>query len=578
MGKTFEAIIPKRVIRENAFQETVIPEKTVLGFEVLGTKCLTAEEYLKYKDILLQSNKGFYNLISSSIYSSSKFASFNAYIGYSTYQPIGAVLGYDIFFAPAIIFKSDFSIDVGETISTRDHNFLVLDNNLAIYCDCKKFAALTTCVHAEIYAKSKIKYTLDRWTERLFDGTREMPSKKEIQDWFLNAPQPQPETIFSKEQTSEPYIEIDEYRTLNRYIPAIGETEVVLPEGIEAIRAEAFSLNEHEKAKIKSIHLPRTLKYIEEGTLCDINELETITVHPHNVVYKVVDGVLFACKDVGYYSWVSDKKCYLEPSNLICYPSQKKDVTEYTVPAWIWIKKGAFSGCQLECITIEADKDAQFGSNSIEDYAFKNSKKLHTVNLINPPKITLYGPHIFEGCNLGLRVNYNKRVTYLIPEGLISKNGKEIFYPACLDDEWQCPASVEKLSSNIAFHGVRKIVLSDSCEFNIHSLTNKFTFAHTKSIEEIHFGKSITSLFTDYLFSGCENLKIISGESLEAIGGDHLGNAFSGCNKLERIIPGPNCVFSSWEKQWPKNVIIEAPKGSATIRNAKKAGLKYKEV
>ena len=542
--------------------------------EIIETRLLTAEECLQYRDVLLHSNKDLTYFLTSSAYS-------------HRYQCVFTDSGIlrppmhgSPNVAPIVVFKTKTPFEIGTVFTIKNCHFLVLSSDVAIYCN-RKPLVLSSGI-AKIFDKSGLKYMLDRWTERLLDGNPEMPESTELYDWRDQGYSQNLSFLRIKEmaQTSEPYIEIDKHKTLCRYIPALGETDVVLPEGIESIRNEAFLLCDGTKAPIHSIHLPSTVKYIEAGTFWDLCELETITVHPDNVAYMVIDGVLFGCKDVAYSSWLANKASNLEPRTLICYPPQKKDLTEYVVPPKIDTLEGAFSDCQLESITIDATgpEGNGLGTNDLSNYAFRNCKKLRVVNFINHKNIRFWGHHHFVGCNYGLRVNYNKRITILIPEGLVSKNGKEMFYVTSNNDEWHCPEGVEKLHPTVKFSGFKKIFLSDSCDFVWHSPTNMYIFAQTKSIEEIHFGKAVKKLFGDYIFAGCTNLRIITGESLNAVGGVHFGDAFYGCDKLERIIPGPNCWFSSWEKKWPENLVVEAPKGSQTIEYAKAQGLKYKEI
>ena len=530
--------------------------------EIIDTRYLTADEYIKYKNIILQSDKEFVNLISSSIYSPEHFCVFN--IGRGQIRKYGCFCH----FAPAIVFESDSKYSVGSIIRTRGCQFLVLDKDLAIWCDFDKLPEISNIT--EIYEKSALEYLLDRWTECLQDENQPMPTRQKMQEWFRNYKddyQSRSVEIPVMEQTNESYVEIDTHNSLVRYIPAIGETEVILPDGIEAIRTEAFFLNENEKAQIKSIHLPRTLKFIESRTFWDMHELESITVHPKNIAFKAVDGVLFQCEELESEEWLSNKTDQLKLSKLICYPPQKRDITEYRMPTWIQIAEGAFSECQLKTITLDGAECIQNGCRyPIRDYAFRNSKKLHTVNFISFNNF--YGCHHFEGCNYGLRVNFNKRGSYLVPEGLVSKSGKELFYVAAdVNGEWHAPEGIEKISlRHQLFANIKKVFLPDFC-----TRVYPHMFSYQQGLEEVHLGgiKSTKDLY----FMGSKNLRLISGKALESIEGR---TNFNGCVNLEKIITGPNCSFDP--NLTPFNVVFEAPKGSETIKNAKKAGLKYKEV
>ena len=580
MGRSLDSLI----------QEFVAQKK----IEIVETRLLTAEEYVKYKDILIESNKDFSNRISSSMYSYEQWCVFNPDGGATCSSPTGKILGAaraSAYFAPAIVFKSERKYEPGHVFSKRNCNFLVLDDNLAIYCEKHDVPDIHLTINPEvaIYAKSRLKYLLDKWTECLFDESREMPNRYEVQDWYyayLKTERSMYASVEALEQKNEPHIEIDAFRSLCRYIPAIGETDVILPDGIESISAEAFLLNQQEKAPIRSIHLPRSLKFIEAGAFWDLHELESITVHPENTAFMTVDNVLFGCKEVAYEEWVSNQPCHLEPKTLICYPPQKKDVTEYICPPCVNVYAGAFSGSQLEAITIDTFGLEERGSNWlryywVDDYAFRNCKNLSRVAIgkyiyfksrghLDAKKLSFRGCHHFDGCNYGLRVNFDKRVTQLIPEGLISRSGKEMFYATSPGDEWHVPTGVERLNRAIRLQIYKKVVFSDSC---LRIPSNEFSYGE---LEEVYLGANIKVL-RGSCFAGCNQLRLICGEALEHI--DETGEGFDACCRLKRVVVGPNCSFTlTDEDTWFKRAVIEAPKGSQTIENAKNAGLPYKEI
>lgn len=64
--------------------------------------------------------------------------------------------------------------------------------------------------------------------------------------------------------------------------------EVVLPEGLTTIRADAFN-----DAPIIQISIPSTVTSIEPGAIVFCDELEEIHVEPGNANYAAVDGILY---------------------------------------------------------------------------------------------------------------------------------------------------------------------------------------------------------------------------------------------------------------------------------------------
>ena len=548
--------------------------------EILETRFLTAKEFIKYEKIFPNDLPPFRENSSCSLYCWNSFAAFHIPPRY-----VGSVLakntlgkGNGLTFSPCIVFDTNDDIPIGTTISIKGIDFFVIDNSIAIYADKQKFANLMC--KGEIYEKSRLKHLLERWTEFLFNDDAEMPGKTqpEITKFYFEKPDTVPNItdVREFEQVDTAYIEIDKYNTLVKYIPAVGEIDIVLPEGIEAIRNEAFALTETKKAAIKSIHLPRSLKFIEIATFWDINDLETITVHPENVAFKVIDGALFGCKAMLYDDWVSHNVANLEPEALICYPPAKNDLTDYTLPYNVSvIVEGAFSNCQLENITIDATHENKNFHIGVNDFAFRECNMLKTINFINFKKIILAGFHHFDGCNIGLQANFSKKSAYLIPEGFISKDKKKMRYAIHKDHIWNVPDGIEKLEDQTnlplnncwyGLNGIKKVFFPNSFQE-----VNKEAFMYNAVVEEVYLGENTRRIGSN-AFCSCTALKILEAKGVEVI--DQY--ALNGCNNLEKLILGPNCEFETYG--WPSTVVIEAPKDSKTIELAKRYGVNYKEI
>lgn len=535
--------------------------------EIIETRYLSRTELENYKSLIENYRFVHKDFSSNSIYTYNHF--FSLYFHTSS--------GNSMTFSPAIIFNAEPKIEACNRICIKDLSFFVLDDNLAIYTDNTNWISNENI--AQIYDKSVLKSFLKLWTDYLFDDNDKMPTKDELTTEYLKmlVESEKRGIEFSDfrefEQGSTPYIEIDDYKTLVKYIPAEGEVDIVIPEGIEAIRNEAFSLNREKKAIIRSIHLPRSLKFIEDGTFWDLYDLESITVSPGNSAFQNIDGVLYGkgweCVDW----WIQKDESNSIPEALICYPPAKKDIKEFILPEGIkTITCGAFSNCQLEAITINAKKDGKAFRIYIYDYAFRNCTKLSTLNLGNTKDIQFKGFHHFDNCNIGLQVNYGKKITFLTTVGLLSKNKKTIYYSIPdSNQEWHIPEGTEKsvdhfTNWNTEKCGIKKIFFPKS----FLDISN-YAFNGIESVEEIYLGEN-TKVIGRNGFLNCRNLKRLEAANAEALD-EYSLNA---CINLETIVLGPNCEFDTFG--WPDTVVVEAPKGSQTIENAKKKGVIYKEI
>lgn len=537
--------------------------------EIIETRYLTRTELEGYKALI-----DTYRFLRSDFGTNSVYT-YNHYFCLRYHNSSGNTM----LFAPVIVFNAEPKIEAGKKFSIKGASFFALDDNLALYIDEEKWLSIFNI--AQIYEKSLLKELLDYWTSRLFDDSDEAPSRDELVSEYskMLIKSAKSGVVFTDfrnfEQGDIPYIEIDDYKTLVKYIPAKGDIDIVIPEGVEAIRNEAFFLNHEEKVAIRSIHLPASVRFIEDGTFWDMYDLESITVSPENIAFENIDGALYGKGWDNVTEWIKTET-NSSPQALICYPPAKKDTKEYVFPAYRrkTVTCGAFSNCQLETITINAEK-GQYTSTNISDYAFRGCSKLNKISFGNAKEIFLTGVHHFEGCSLGLNVNFGNKTTLLTPNGLISKNQKTIYYAIPdSNQEWHIPEGVEGSVRHIANwnlgalqrYRLKKIYFPKSF-LDI----NDYAFNGLESVEEIYLSENTKNVRLNG-FLNCRNLKHFEAPNAEAL----CSYSLNGCPFLETVVLGPNCEFDTYG--WPDTVVVEAPAGSQTIENAKRKGIKYKEL
>lgn len=127
---------------------------------------------------------------------------------------------------------------------------------------------------------------------------------------------------------------------------------------------------------IKSIQIPKTIKFIEEDAFCDMESLEKIIVTKDNNYYSSNQGVLFN----------KDK------SELIKYPENKQG--SYKIPKSVnKINKFAFSNVHgLTKITVPSSV------KYIEDFAFSKAFNLEEIIFEPNSKLKSIGIESFNGC------------------------------------------------------------------------------------------------------------------------------------------------------------------------------------
>lgn len=159
--------------------------------------------------------------------------------------------------------------------------------------------------------------------------------------------------------------------------------EITIPKNVTTIGAGAFY-----GTSLTEITVPESVTTIIGNPFNSCIKLEIINVDENNPNYTSVDGVLFN----------KDK------TELISYPSGKKDAI-YTIPeSVISITGGAFGGCQsLTSVTIPE------GVTSIEDSTFSYCVALTEVTI--PNSVTHIGDYVFYECTKLPKITIPEAVT-----------------------------------------------------------------------------------------------------------------------------------------------------------------------
>ena len=226
---------------------------------------------------------------------------------------------------------------------------------------------------------------------------------------------------------------------------------------------------------IKRVVIENAIISMKCNELRGYNSLETINVSSENKDYMSENGILFN----------------KEKTKIICYPAEKKDIKDYTIPSTVTsIEENAFYKCSnLESIVIPE------GVTSIGNDAFYECSRLESI--IIPESVTNIGDWTFAWCS-GLE-------SITIPEG-VSSIGEYAFYVCS---------------------SLTSIDIAES----VTSIGNR-AFEECRSLTSINIPESVTSIGA-YAFTGCSGLiNITIPEGVTSIG----YSAFSGCSSLESVI------------------------------------------
>lgn len=374
-------------------------------------------------------------------------------------------------------------------------------------------------------------------------------------------------------------------RTLLSYLPKEGDYDVYIPDGIQEIAAGIFDwaripadmayFERLCEMKIRTIHIPSSVKNIQGGAFCDAIGVKEIYIDPDSPAGTVVDGVLFN----------KDKTV------LLCCPAHYSKEETYIVPDGVKvIEEAAFINCRFKTIILPDSVE------EIKNSAFALCNRLTGINI--PDSVVRLGYNAFQGCtDANIDIGENCKVLTINEHGVFSKDGRVLMIAfSGTDKDYPSSVPIHNEDGRVA------IVLPSNGEKYIvpNGVTEIVPFAFGSGISEIVIPEGVKCI-ADHTFDPGFLLplkSIVLPNSVTYIG----KHAFGGCLGLEKINMSKGIrkiaehafekLYSLKEIELPANVeigyrafydcnkdlVIKAPKGSATIEYAKKNGIKYEEI
>ena len=193
---------------------------------------------------------------------------------------------------------------------------------------------------------------------------------------------------------------------------------VIVEDGVWGIASGAFN----GCTNISKIEIPDSAKYIGYRAFYGCSSLSSINI-PANVTY-IGESAFKGCGQLNYIKVAEDSEKYVSEdgvlfdknkTELVCYPSNKIDVNEYSIPnTVIEIRESAFYRC-TSLVKIEIPKTV----TAIGFSAFEGCENLESINIPNsiqmienatfkycrklneiviPESVTSIGWNAFEGC------------------------------------------------------------------------------------------------------------------------------------------------------------------------------------
>ena len=311
---------------------------------------------------------------------------------------------------------------------------------------------------------------------------------------------------------------------------------VVIDEGIKNIGDNAF----YRCINLKSVKIPESVTEIGSDVFLRCSKLEAINVNADNENYMSENGILFN----------------KSKTEIIKYPSNKKDINEYKIPEKVTkIEEYTFSGCSsLTNIEIpegvtEIGKFAFEGCSSlarieipegvmkIESGAFSGCSSLTNIKI--PEGVTEIGNYAFEGCSSLINIKIPEEVTEIgigtfsgcssftrieIPEG-VTEIGQKAFYGCSSLTNIEIPEEVTKIEIG-AFKECRSLTNIEMPE-GITEIRGG-AFEECSSLINIEIPEGVIKIESG-AFEGCSSLTNIKiPEGVTEIG----QRAFYGCSNL----------------------------------------------
>lgn len=321
----------------------------------------------------------------------------------------------------------------------------------------------------------------------------------------------------------------------------VGDLEI--PNTVRKINDFAF----HGNRELTSIKIPNTVISIGSNAFDGCYNLTKITI-PDSVT-KIGSGAFSFC--INLKEIVLPKHLKIVEDSLF---SACNKLTKVVIPdSVVEIGKDIFSGCDsLEILDIpKSVKKIDLGRMDcpwIEKKRKENSLVIVNGNLIDATK-SRGAVKIPKGVT---RISYdaffnNKNVTSIVIPNTVTEIGESAFYYCTKIKTLTIPNSVKKMGGYV-FYGCKKlekIKLSNQLKILPHG-----AFERCKALKQITIPSSVTEIGSD---------------------------PFSMCSSLKDIVVSSNVIkASAFEYEYPRDLIVHAPKGSYMEGVAKEAKVTFK--
>ena len=376
--------------------------------------------------------------------------------------------------------------------------------------------------------------------------------------------------------TSGEYVYTDFKNTGRAILKYLGnDTDVVIPSQLDGVDvSEICDYTFTDCTNLRSVTIPKTVKYITVTTFNVCGTLSSIFVDENNQYFSSKDGILYN-KD---------------QSVIRCYPSNHTGSESVTVPDSVTeIGNCAFYKCSnLKSISlpdnltiigydsfVKCDNltsiDIPKNVTTINNYAFQGCTSLTSFKI--PPKVTTINEDVFDGCTSLTSIEVDKDSTALTSDNgvLYSKDKKNLIrYPlAKKDTSFTVPEGVETIAA-CAFRdckNLKSVAVSEGVKkiwgYAFGDCHNLSSVKLADSIEEIGWG----------VFDDCIGLTdLVLPKNLNYIG----SLAFSGCENLSSLITSNNITDSGFSLFYDcKKLVVYGEKNTYMETYAKKSNVSF---
>ena len=294
------------------------------------------------------------------------------------------------------------------------------------------------------------------------------------------------------------------------------ETDLVIPEGITSISANAFK----DCEKAKSITIPSSVTDMDLVAFRECTYLTNAMISEDNPVYKSIDGNIYTKDGKTLLRYVTTGRN--DASFVFIIPDEVTSIAEY-----------AFSYYPPSNIV--------FGNGITEIgniFGYYGCPKSITLG----KNVTNIASSTFELCGalLNIMVDENNNAYKSIDGNLYSKDGKTLIKYAVgkTDTTFTIPNGVTTIQER-AFYDAKNLI-NITISNSVTSI-GEYTFYNCSNLENITISESVTSI-GEYAFYGCSKLENITiPDGVTSIG----QRTFYNCTNLTSITFGKNSELRS---------------------------------